>query len=160
MATINILEGIELRTCWRSSICCRTSCSIAVGSAAASLPSTLIMLLILILGFGGSKRPCRINSCFSFSRSRRLCVRNFFLSCRRRKRVPVDSRLLPTQLTHELYVRFTLIILLQLSLTGCHCLAGCLCRGPHHTLSTNGAHEWIRNLPNSGAHSTAVQASQ
>ena len=35
-----------------------TSCSIAVGSSTASSPSTLIRLLILTLGLGGSSKPC------------------------------------------------------------------------------------------------------
>lgn len=35
-----------------------TSCSMAVGSSTASSPSTLIRLLILTLGLGGSSRPC------------------------------------------------------------------------------------------------------
>ncbi len=50
-------------TCARSSICCRTCASTAVGSAVASLPSTRIMLLSLTFGLGGSNNPCRIKSC-------------------------------------------------------------------------------------------------
>lgn len=38
-------QGLE-RTCDRSSICCRTCCSMAVGSIVASSPSTRIRLLI------------------------------------------------------------------------------------------------------------------
>mmetsp|Transcript_1771 Transcript_1771/g.4549 ORF Transcript_1771/g.4549 Transcript_1771/m.4549 type:complete len:283 (-) Transcript_1771:490-1338(-) len=63
-----------------SSICCRTSFSIAVGSAVASSVSTRIRLEILTFGFGGSNKPWRIISCFSCSRCCRRCVRSFFCS--------------------------------------------------------------------------------
>jgi hypothetical protein len=53
----------------------------AVGSAVASSPSTRIRLLILTLGCGASSSPCRISSCFSFSRSSRRCFRSFRCSC-------------------------------------------------------------------------------
>eukprot|EP00955_Chlamydomonas_euryale_P118699 366555-Chlamydomonas_euryale.AAC.24 len=66
----------------RSAICLRASFSIAVGSATACSPSTRYRLAILILGFGGSSRPCRIRSCFSFSRAARRWVRSFFISCK------------------------------------------------------------------------------
>jgi hypothetical protein len=33
------------------------------------------------LGGGGSSRPCRMRSCFSFSRSSRRCFRSFRISC-------------------------------------------------------------------------------
>ena len=48
---------------WRSSICARTSFSIAVGSAVASSPSTRIRLLIFTFGLAGSSNPCNRSMC-------------------------------------------------------------------------------------------------
>mmetsp|Transcript_8390 Transcript_8390/g.17945 ORF Transcript_8390/g.17945 Transcript_8390/m.17945 type:complete len:252 (-) Transcript_8390:905-1660(-) len=73
----------RLRSSWaacRSAICLLASCSSAVGSATACSASTRYRLLILILGLGGSSRPCLISSCFSFSRACLLCVRSFLIS--------------------------------------------------------------------------------
>ena len=77
-----IAKGRQRRlTAWRSAICSRTCFSMAEGSRTASVPSTRIRLLSFTLGLGGSSRPCRISSCFSFSRSMRFCVLIFFRSC-------------------------------------------------------------------------------
>mmetsp|Transcript_5309 Transcript_5309/g.18757 ORF Transcript_5309/g.18757 Transcript_5309/m.18757 type:complete len:217 (+) Transcript_5309:167-817(+) len=63
-----------------SSICFRTSFSMAVGSMEASSPRTLMRLLILTFGLGGSSNPCAISACFSFSLACLLCVLSFFIS--------------------------------------------------------------------------------
>ena len=46
------------RACARSRICSCTFCSMAVGSAVASSPSTRMRLLMRTFGGGGSSSPC------------------------------------------------------------------------------------------------------
>ena len=73
---------MHMKITWeRSAICTRTVCSMAVGSMVASSPRTRIRLLILTFGGGGSSSPCRMRSCFSFSRSSLLCFLIFLVSC-------------------------------------------------------------------------------